>query len=81
MNVKLAAIPRPSSESNVIGSLLANSRKGQRVIAEMIPAIQRGNQATMNRLPRNSDKLNTQFNRLALTLGARVCAENPTPSG
>jgi hypothetical protein len=53
----------------------------QRLFAEMIPAAQQGDQATMSRLATSGDKLNTQYNRLALALGAHVCAENPQPSG
>jgi hypothetical protein len=81
MNAKLAAIPRPASERKAIGSLLAITVAQQRLFDEMIPAVQRGDQATMSRLAAKGDKLNTQYNRLALTLGARVCAENPQPSG
>jgi hypothetical protein len=81
MNAKLAAIPRPASERKAIGSLLAITVAQQRLFAEMIPAVQQGDQATMSRLATKGDKLNTQYNRLALALGAHVCAENPQPSG
>ena len=34
-----------------------------------------------SRLSDKADKLDTQSNRLALALGARVCTQNPEPSG
>jgi len=81
MNAKLAAIPRPASERKAIASLLAITRTQQHLLAAMVPAAQRGDQATMSRLVTNGDKLNTHYNQLALALGAHVCAENPQPSG
>jgi hypothetical protein len=82
LDAKLTAIPRPSVERRPIASLLATSRTETRLILEqLVPALERGDQSAASRLVNTSDKLGTQFNRLARALGARVCAENPEPSG
>lgn len=78
---KLAAIPRPSSERTAIASLLRTGQTALRLGEQLIPAAERGDQAAFSRLQTMLDKLNTQYNRLAIALGARVCAENPEPSG
>jgi hypothetical protein len=82
LTAKLAAIPRPSSERVMIASLLTNYRTATRLIVEqLVPALERGDQALASRLVDKLDKLDPQGNRLALALGARVCAQNPEPSG
>jgi hypothetical protein len=82
LTAKLAAIPRPSSERVMITSLLTSYRTATRLIVEqLVPALERGDQALASRLVDKLDKLDPQGNRLALALGARVCAQNPEPSG
>jgi len=82
LTAKLAAIPRPSSERVMIASLLTNYRTATRLILEqLVPALERGDQALASRLVDKLDELDPQANRLALALGARVCAQNPEPSG
>jgi hypothetical protein len=82
LTAKLAAIPRPSSERVMITSLLTSYRTATRLIVEqLVPALERGDQAVASRLVDKLDKLDPQGNRLALALGASVCAQNPEPSG
>ncbi len=66
----------------MIASLLTNYRTATRLIVEqVVPALERGDQALASRLGDKADKLDTQSNRLALALGARVCTQNPEPNG
>jgi hypothetical protein len=66
----------------MITSLLTSYRTATRLIVEqLVPALERGDQAVASRLVDKLDKLDPQGNRLALALGASVCAQNPEPSG
>ena len=81
LDATLAAIPRPSNEGKAIASLLATERAQERLLREAIPAMARGDQAAVSILAPESERLSNRYNRIALALGASVCAENPVPSG
>jgi hypothetical protein len=81
LDAKLAAIPRPTNERKAIASLLATSQTQDRLLREAIPAMEHGDQVALSPLVTELQKLGNQYNRIALALGARVCAENPAPSG
>jgi hypothetical protein len=78
---KLAVIPRPPSELRMITSFLATSKKVERVQAQVGSALVRGDKAALKPLLAEAGRLDTQYNHQALALGARVCAQSPTPSG
>jgi hypothetical protein len=78
---KLAVIPRPPSEVKMITSFLATSQKAEGVLEQVGSAVVRGDKASLKPLLAEGAKLGAQYNRQALALGARVCAQNPTPSG
>ncbi len=78
---KLAVIPRPPSELKMITSFLATSQKAEGVLERVGSAVVRGDKAALKPLLADGAKLGAQYNRQALALGARVCAQNPTPSG
>ena len=79
---RLAQIPRPPAESRAIGTLLSVSRTQNSIVAQrLLPALVRGDQAAATSAGNALGPLDTRFNRLARSLGARVCAENPAPAG
>jgi hypothetical protein len=80
-DAKLAAIPRPSNERAAIASLLAMGQTQERLLRGAIPAMERGDQAALSALVTKNETLTNKYNRIALALGAWVCAENPVPSG
>ena len=81
-HLRLAAIARPAGDRASIARLLAILRTQNRIFSsQLIPALQRNDTVTATRLFRKNDQLGTEFNAIARRLGARVCAENPPPSG
>jgi hypothetical protein len=79
---KLTAIVRPAGDRSSIARLLTILRTENRIFAaQLIPAVQRNDTVTATRLFQKNDQLGTEFNAIARGLGARVCAENPQPSG
>ena len=81
-HLRLAAIARPAGDRSSIGRLLAILRTQNRIFSsQLIPSVQRNDTVTATRLFRKNDQLGTEFNAIARQLGARVCAENPEPSG
>ena len=80
-NGKLAVVPRPASELKLITSFLATSQKQEGAVEQVDAAVMRGDKAALKPLLAEAARLGTQYNRQALALGARVCAQNPTPSG
>jgi hypothetical protein len=80
-DAKIAAIPQPPSERNLIASLLATERTGERLLREEIAALQRGDRVTLTLLGPEANNATKTYNSQARQLGAWVCAENPVPSG
>lgn len=79
---QLAAIPRPTTERTLIAAFIENAQTSSRMIVQQfVPAVERHDSASIARLGKRIGKLGLQFNAMARKLGARVCAENPTPSG
>ncbi len=77
----LSAIPRPTSERLSIAALVKDARAGIPLIHEAITAFQKGDAALLLRVQKAAQTLNDESNALATTLGARICAVNPQPSG
>src|SRR5262249_22906036 len=81
-HARLSAIPRPAGDRTSIARLLTILRTQNRIFSsELIPALQRNDTVAATRLFRQNDQLGREFNALARRLGARICAENPQPSG
>jgi uncharacterized coiled-coil protein SlyX len=79
---QLSLIPRPRRERAAILKLLTNSRTQNRIVHEqLLPALVGKNQQRIQRTAAELKPLGTRFNKLARSLGARVCAENPAPHG
>jgi hypothetical protein len=78
---RLSALPSPASEAILIASLVAKGNAQNKLaITQAIPAVERGNSAAANRLLIQVGKLGDQYNAIAVKLGAKTCAVNPTPS-
>jgi hypothetical protein len=78
---QLAAIPRPAAEAKLIASLIAIQNSQNQLAAQAISAIRRADSTTANRLLKQVGTLGDQYNAIAVKLGARTCALNPTPGG
>ena len=79
---QLSQIPPPASERGEVSHLLTLARSGNAIVEEhLLPALLNGDQLSATRFARQSDQIGARFNTLARVLGARVCAENPTPQG
>ena len=79
---RLAAIPRPPAEAEPIASMVAKIKaQNKLVLGTAIPAAQRGDAATTNRVMAQVGKLGDQSTTIARRLGAATCAANPTPNG
>ena len=79
---RLAAIPRPPAEAELIASMVAKIKaQNKLVLGTAIPAAQHGDAATTNRVMARVGKLGDQSNTIARRLGAATCAANPTPNG
>jgi hypothetical protein len=79
---ELAQIPAPKSEASTIGKLLAVSRSQNRLVQrQFLPALLAGDVQRAKRIAKQGSRLNTQLNRMARSLAARVCAKNPAPQG
>jgi hypothetical protein len=80
----LDAIPRPRSEAGAIASIAKIWKQELAFVRENIAAYERGTAAGDAWQAANESKavaLNSLFNSLARSVGARICAENPVPSG
>lgn len=79
---QLARIPRPPRERSLIGKLIANSRKQNTIFQkQLLPALLRGDSSRVQYLLSELKPLGTRYNKIARRLGARICAQNPSPSG
>jgi hypothetical protein len=79
---ELGLIPKPSHEVHLIGELLANSRKQDSIVQrQLLPALIKRQAHRVQRAATELKPLGTRYNKIARTLGARICAESPTPSG
>lgn len=79
---KLSLIPRPLPERALIAKLLANSRVQNRIFQDqLLPALTAGDAAGVQQAANELKPLGPAFNRMARSLGARICAENPAPQG
>jgi hypothetical protein len=79
---RLAMIPRPAAETKLIVSMIAKGRAQNKLaLDQAIPAAQRGDAATTNRVMAQVGRLGDQSNSMARKLGAATCAANPTPAG
>jgi hypothetical protein len=81
MDSRVAAIPRPAGERAQIAALVANSRAQEPLFQKLIQALARGDGVTAQGIVKKLGPIGDRYNRLALALGATVCAENPQPSG
>ena len=79
---QLSRIPSPSSERRSIGNLLTLANSGNSVVEKkLVPALLSGDQVAVTRFAAQSEQIGDRFNNVARMLGARICAENPTPQG
>ena len=78
----LAAIPVPRSERHQVELLVAVGRRGTSLsVHQLVSAVQRNDSTAARRLERRLTESESRYNATARALGARVCAENPAPSG
>jgi hypothetical protein len=83
---QIAAIPRPPAEAAVISALLANDDKGHTLMVKQLTALgnprpTRSVGAGYTRAGKELETLGSTYNAMARSLGARVCAFNPSPGG
>jgi hypothetical protein len=79
---QLARIPAPRAERQPIAKLLYVSRRQDSLIKHrLLPAVFQGDFLLYQRTATQLTPLGRLFNRLSRSLGARVCAENPSPQG
>jgi hypothetical protein len=79
---QLSVIPRPLSERGLIAKLLANSRAQNRIFQDqLLPALTARDEAAIQQAANELKPLGPAFNKMARSLGARICAENPAPQG
>lgn len=79
---QLSRIPVPDAMHQRVHKLLTNQRTQDRIFEyQLLPALTNGEQKRIQRAAKELQPLDAQFNRLARSLGARVCAENPSPQG
>lgn len=79
---QLSLIPAPKRERATIGKLLTNSRAQNSIVQHrLLPALVARKQSRVRQVAARLRPLGTRFNKLARSLGARVCAENPAPHG
>jgi hypothetical protein len=79
---QLSQIPRPASTRSSVAKLLSLANSGNSLVEEkLLPALATGDRNGAMRFAAQSDQIGARFNSLARTLGARTCAENPTPRG
>jgi hypothetical protein len=74
-NAKLSVIARPLKERRRIEAFLSASRGLVLLYRQAATAEERRNRAATLRVLAKIDKLGSQYNVIARTLGARVCAE------
>lgn len=79
---QLSLIPVPRRERMSVHTLLTNSRAQNSIVEErLLPALRTGAQSRVHQVTAELKPLGTRFNKLARSLGAVVCAENPAPHG
>ena len=79
---QLVRILRPPRERSLIGKLIANSRKQNTIVQkQLLPALSRGDSSRVQYLLSELKPLGTRYNKIARRLGARICAQTPSPSG
>jgi hypothetical protein len=78
----LASIPAPAADRPAIARLVAILRLQNREVEhQLIPAFVRREQAAVESVGALLVRQGSRFNAIARSLGARVCAENPSPGG
>ena len=79
---QLARILRPPRERSLIGKLIANSRKQNTIFQkQLLPALISGDSSRVQYLLSELKPLGIRYNKIARRLGARICAQTPSPSG
>jgi hypothetical protein len=82
VDARLAAIPRPAAERPKIAKLLTLSHQQEAVIEHaFLPALLQGDFLALERASARLKPLGNLSNKLARALGARVCAQDPSPQG
>jgi hypothetical protein len=78
---KVARSPRPASEQRSITRLVSNEAYQRSVVAQFAEAAARSRTARVPAPEANLSKLSTQYDAVARSLGAGVCAQTLAPSG
>jgi hypothetical protein len=79
---QLYVIARPKNELYEINVFLETARAQDLVVAHyLLPALRSGSSGAINRVAYTAQHLAKQYDRMALALGAHICADDPAPLG